>query len=288
MNFGNDQWNRADLEFNHWLKGNKTEGNFDQTNILKATYFVFREKETERLNSFCNKAFEVFKKRENDSSIDLKWLIQENNFELSEDILSKEVPMFRKSSKIEDPHFQENITKADNERMMGGILSEDQQTFDNLYKYEFPKVVRLVTKNLGTLDEAKDIFQDALIVLIEKVYRKYLDLTCSMCTYLYSICRNLWREYLRKVKHIFSLDDSYSYLNPTINFMFDETIPDAFEDVNKAISLLGEPCKQLLECYYYENLNWAEIAGLLGYTSAASARNQKYKCLERIRNLVNG
>jgi hypothetical protein len=51
--------------------------------------------------------------------------------------------------------------------------------------------------------------------------------------------------------------------------------------------LLGDPCKELLECFYYKNLSWSEIASRLGYSSAASARNQKYKCLERIRKAVN-
>jgi|GEM_PF-48173 len=288
MNFGNDQWNNADMEFNHWLKGNKSEVSHDRTNILKSTYFVFREKETERLKSFCNRAFDVFKKRENNESTKFSQLIQDNKIDLAYDILSEEAPKFSRSFKIEKPISLENITKANNDRIIHGILSGDQSTFDVLYEVEFPKIVRLVTKNSGTLDKAKDIFQDALIVLIEKTYRKELDLTCSIDTYLYSICRNLWLEQLRKVKNIIPLNDSYSNLESDLTFMIDETVPDAFEGVSKAIATLGEPCIQLLECYYYENLSWAEIAGLLGYNSAASARNQKYKCLERIRNSVGG
>ena len=196
--------------------------------------------------------------------------------------------MFSRSFRREEPLSQETRTKADNDLIIHGILSGNQTTFDELYEVEFPKIVRLVTKNSGTLDEAKDIFQDALVVLIEKVHRKELDLTCSISTYLYSICRNIWFEQLRKVKNVISLNDSYSHLESTITFMIDETVPDAFERVSKAIETLGAPCRQLLECYYYENFSWADIADLLGYTSAASARNQKYKCLERIRNSVSG
>jgi hypothetical protein len=42
-----------------------------------------------------------------------------------------------------------------------------------------------------------------------------------------------------------------------------------------------------LKSYYYKNQSWDEIASSLGYASAASARNQKYKCLERIRKTLN-
>ena len=79
----------------------------------------------------------------------------------------------------------------------------------------------------------------------------------------------------------------YSYTNAEITVAGFEITPDIFENVNRAIETLGDPCKQLLECYYYKNLSWAAIASKLGYANAASARNQKYKCLERIRSKVN-
>lgn len=63
--------------------------------------------------------------------------------------------------------------------------------------------------------------------------------------------------------------------------------PDIFDNVAKVINNLSDPCKQLLECFYYQNLSWDEIASKLGYANAASARNQKYKCLERIRSKLS-
>ena len=56
--------------------------------------------------------------------------------------------------------------------------------------------------------------------------------------------------------------------------------------LNNAIEKLGYPCKKLLECFYYKRMSWNEIAFALGYKSAASAKNQKYKYLERIRSAV--
>lgn len=93
--------------------------------------------------------------------------------------------------------------------------------------------------------------------------------------------------YIRKVQKSISFNDPYNNLVADITTIGEETIPDVFESVNKAIETLGDPCRQLLECFYYENLSWVEIASSLGYSSAASARNQKYKCLERIRKSVN-
>jgi hypothetical protein len=51
------------------------------------------------------------------------------------------------------------------------------------------------------------------------------------------------------------------------------------------MSSLGEPCKSLLEAYYLQKKSMLEIAGDFGYTNADNAKNQKYKCLMRLKKL---
>ena len=58
-----------------------------------------------------------------------------------------------------------------------------------------------------------------------------------------------------------------------------------FEMMDKAIGGLGEPCKSLLEAYYLEKKNMQEIATSFGYTNAENAKNQKYKCLMRLKKI---
>jgi DNA-directed RNA polymerase specialized sigma subunit len=58
-----------------------------------------------------------------------------------------------------------------------------------------------------------------------------------------------------------------------------------FEMMNKAIGSLGEPCKSLLEAYYLQKRNMQEIAESFGYTNADNAKNQKYKCLMRLKKI---
>ena len=286
MNFENQKWNLAELEFNHWLRGNKVQSSPERANILKSAYLVFREKESARLKTFCNQGFESFREKETRTFNEPIRFSRNIKTEFKADFLLEDAQMFHTISGRDEPAYLKRKTKAENDTIIQGILSGDQSIFDDLYEYEFPKVVRLITKNSGTLDSAKDIFQDGLVILMEKVYRKELDLTCSVGTFLYSICRNLWLEQLRKDQKSISFIDPYSSLIADIISIDEETDPDVFETVNKAIETLGDPCKQLLECFYYENLSWVEIATSLGYSSAASARNQKYKCLERIRKTV--
>jgi DNA-directed RNA polymerase specialized sigma24 family protein len=58
-----------------------------------------------------------------------------------------------------------------------------------------------------------------------------------------------------------------------------------FEMMEKAIGGLGEPCKSLLEAYYLQRKNMQEIALDFGYTNAENAKNQKYKCLMRLKKI---
>lgn len=284
MDFEHHKWNMAELEFSHWLKGAKVEGPPAHANILKSTFLVFREKESERLTHFCNQGFAFFREKElrvSDDEIRFSkksQIINENRVAESHEILNFFLP--------DESANLKRRTKAENATIIQGIVSGDQSIFNDLYEYEFPKVVRLIIKNSGTLDAAKDVFQDALVIMMEKIHRRELDLTCSVGTYLYSICRNLWMEQLRKDQKSISFDP-FSNLVADISYMHEQPSPDVFETVQKAIENLGDPCRQLLESFYYENLGWVEIARSLGYSNAASARNQKYKCLERIRKAVD-
>ena len=48
---------------------------------------------------------------------------------------------------------------------------------------------------------------------------------------------------------------------------------------------LGDPCKRLLLLYYKEGLSMQQIADQLGYKNSDTAKNQKCKCIVRLRNL---
>lgn len=177
MNFENQKWNMAELEFNHWLRGNKGESSPERTNILKSAYLVFREKESARLKTFCNQGFEFFREKETRTFNESIRFSKNIKTEYKTDFLLEDAQMFHRVSGRNEPGYLKRKTKDENDTIIQGIFSGDQSIFDDLYEYEFPKVVRLITKNSGTLDSAKDIFQDGLVILMEKVYRKELDLT---------------------------------------------------------------------------------------------------------------
>ena len=170
--------------------------------------------------------------------------------------------------------------------LIEGLAQNDRQAIETIYKQHYGMVQSLIINNNGTSDDARDIFQEAMIVLYEKSKSGSFELTSQLKTYLYSVCRRLWLKKLQQQQKFI----------PELNNL-EETIP-VEEDLEhhdqrngellmmeKAMMSLGEPCKSLLEAYYLQKKNMTEIAGNFGYTNADNAKNQKYKCLMRLKKL---
>jgi DNA-directed RNA polymerase specialized sigma24 family protein len=58
-----------------------------------------------------------------------------------------------------------------------------------------------------------------------------------------------------------------------------------FQKMDEALNGLGEPCKTILEDFYIRDLSMELISDKFGYTNADNAKNQKYKCLRRLKKL---
>ena len=170
--------------------------------------------------------------------------------------------------------------------LLNGLAEGDKRTIEIIYKDHYNMIQSLIINNNGSADDAKDIFQEALIVLYEKVRSGSFELNCQLKTYLYSVSKRLWLKRLSvNTRFVSAAED----LEPT--FPVDDEVEahekrDAeFDMMEKAIASLGEPCKSLLEAYYLNKQNMQVIAEAFGYTNADNAKNQKYKCLVRLKKI---
>ncbi|HEX2533992.1 MAG TPA: sigma-70 family RNA polymerase sigma factor [Chitinophagaceae bacterium] len=167
-----------------------------------------------------------------------------------------------------------------------GLARNDKKAIETLYKENFNTVQALIINNNGTADDAKDIFQEAMIVLFEKVKSGTFELNCQIKTYVYSVSRRLW---LKRLVHQNRFSLSAEHADNLVAVEEDleehERRNTEFHMMERAIGSLGEPCKSLLEAYYLQKRSMQEIAGTFGYTNADNAKNQKYKCLMRLKKL---
>lgn len=169
--------------------------------------------------------------------------------------------------------------------LLQGLARQDKKAIETIYKENFNLVQALVLNNNGSADDAKDIFQEAMIVLYQKVQSGSFELNCQLKTFVYSVCRRLWLKRLSQMSR-YSLYENHGDTIPV-----DEDLEDheernaAFNMMEKAMNSLGEPCKSLLEAFYLQKKGMQEIAASFGYTNADNAKTQKYKCLMRLKKI---
>lgn len=146
--------------------------------------------------------------------------------------------------------------------------------------------VNLICSNSGTEQEAKDIYQEAVIAFYERAQQPGFELTCKIKTYLYAVCRRLWLKRLAEKKRFsISIPETETFQGVDAEMDAAEVGEANFKRMSESLHALGEPCKSIIEDFYIHNFSMEIISEKFGYTSADNAKNQKYKCLQRLRKL---
>ena len=170
--------------------------------------------------------------------------------------------------------------------LLRGLVNNDSKAIETIYKENFNMIQSFILNNNGTYDDARDIFQEAMVTLYEKAKSESFVLTCQIKTYVYSVCRRLWLKKLHQSSRFVTQSDSLEETVPVEDDLeMHEKRNAEFAIMERALGNLGEPCKSLIEAYYIHKKGMTEIAGEFGYTNADNAKNQKYKCLMRLKKL---
>lgn len=169
--------------------------------------------------------------------------------------------------------------------LLEGLAQNNRKAIETLYKQHYKMVQSLIVANNGTADDAKDVFQETMVVLYEKVSAGNFNLHCQLKTYVYSVSRRLWLRRLQQQSRYLLTDTENDYVAVEEDAEEHERRDQEFTMMEKAIGTIGEPCKSLLEAFYIHKRGMQEIATAFGYTNADNAKNQKYKCLVRLKKL---
>ncbi|WBO84321.1 RNA polymerase sigma factor [Hymenobacter yonginensis] len=174
------------------------------------------------------------------------------------------------------------------DEFVAAIRRGDDRALAQLYRLHLPMVSHYVLQNSGTEDDARDVYQEGVMVFYEKVRDNSLELSCQIKTYLYAVCRRLWLKRLaEKTRFGTRLDDHEPFLETGAEADLEEAEERdrRFATMNEAMERLGEPCRSLLEGFYLLDKSMQQLTADFGYTNADNAKNQKYKCLVRLKKL---
>jgi len=138
-----------------------------------------------------------------------------------------------------------------------------------------------------------ETYQFSILRLYDNiVFGRLKELSSSLQTYLFSIGKNVWREQLR-LKQKESPSDTQFLLRLVMDentSTQDEALLQEkeikYKKMAAALLKMGNPCKALLEYFYYDKWSMQQIADALGFKNTNVAKTKKGKCLKRLKNLV--
>ncbi len=159
------------------------------------------------------------------------------------------------------------------------IQKGDEKALEFIYKKYYRMMTKLVITNSGTEEEALDVYQDALVVFWQKARSGNLVLTSKMSTYIYSICQNLWRKELDRKKRLSNEEKDTSE-------SMDMDGPEREKIIAECMAQLGDTCRKVLMYYYFDEMSMQEIADKLGFANTDTAKTKKYKCKQKLDELV--
>jgi len=174
--------------------------------------------------------------------------------------------------------FKSNL-HMDEKEIFERIQKGDEKALELIYKKYYRMMTKLVITNSGTEEEARDVYQDALVVFWQKARSGNLVMTAKISTYIYSVCQNLWRKELDRKKR-FSNEEKDSPQTMEMDSAEREKI------MAKCLNQLGETCRKVLMYYYFDEMSMQEIAEKLGFANTDTAKTKKYKCKQKLDELV--
>jgi RNA polymerase sigma-70 factor (ECF subfamily) len=178
------------------------------------------------------------------------------------------------------------VAKA-NKLVIEKIRNGDKTQLEIIYKsHKFEFINWLTNKFHCSEDEARDVYQFAVMTLYDNIKNDRLsELSSSVKTYLFAIGKHKILEQKKaSIKFIPKMEDQIADV-PEVGKWEDEMYEESLQLVEKCLEMLGEPCKSLLELYYYHSLSMEEIADRMNYKNRFTSKNLKYKCINRLRRI---
>lgn len=173
-----------------------------------------------------------------------------------------------------------------NKVLIDGLIRNDPKVIKNIYSTQLPGILNWVRKNSGSYDDANDIFQEGLLIVLRKLKTDYLTLDCSFSTYLFSICKHLWfQEIRRKARFQVKLNGEF---NEIADCCHEKELEEArFRIFFRNLNLLEARCIELL-LLYCKKKTLSEIKSRMGFRNTQAVADKKKNCRKTlIKYLLN-
>ena len=165
-----------------------------------------------------------------------------------------------------------------------GILKGDEQTLRTIKSRHFPGILKFIQLNQGNREDAKDVVQEALVVIYRKAKKGDFQLSSSFYSYLYAVCRNIWLKQLRKksIHEVPIQDTMVDESSEAINNSILEY--RQYQLYKQKFNKLSENCRQALGLFF-KGTALKEVAAVLR-VSEAYARKRRSECRKKLMDSI--
>jgi RNA polymerase sigma factor (sigma-70 family) len=162
-----------------------------------------------------------------------------------------------------------------------GLLDNDNQIVDQIYRLFSPAIRNWVMQNSGTEDDAADVFQESLIDIYNQARYKQLRLTCPFQPFLLLICKRKWLNEIKKRggRQVTKSSDDLSEYGEDV-FAAAERVGAEEEKARlffQQFERLGEKCREIIRMSLAGHRQ-EKVAEILGVTYGY-LRKKKSECM---------
>ena len=179
-----------------------------------------------------------------------------------------------------NPHSETEI--------ISGIRNHDSAVLEYVYLAYFPLIEGFVIHHHGSREQAKDVFQEGMIIAYRKIREGELELSCKFSTYLYAICKKVWlqerKKYLLHAEKLRHRPLVVHEPDPDDDPMLQNHLMELF---HKHFNELSEDCQKILTMFF-TNRSVEEIRDTMNYKDLHHAADRKYRCKKSlIKRIIN-
>lgn len=176
------------------------------------------------------------------------------------------------------------MSNTEDQKILECIAAGDEVVIKDFYKNTWPYIRKYIFDNQGNDEDVADVFQDAMVLIYQKA-KAGLELNCSLRTYFYGVCKNIWRNKLRKNKKLIITEavfDTTETVDPEISRDIENKEREYV--YQKHFLNLSDTCRTVLNLLFCGN-SMKEISDITGYTEGYT-RKKKFECKKHLIEMI--
>jgi len=190
------------------------------------------------------------------------------------------------------------VEKYSDKAILNGIKNRKDSILEYLYREYYPQILRIILKHNGNEQDARDLFQEALIIIFNRLRKGDLVIKYSFHNYFIVLCKFIWFRQ-NNIKSGFDpeqlADESPVALKtePDVvqegpgDKIYEEYIETQSEKIfQRHYRKLPGDCKRVLKMFFRKK-SFREISDKMKYTGEDYARRKKYLCMQQLMKMIN-